>query len=249
MEEYTVPQSSGNCLIECASATGVARTDSMPLYNDPRFFLGNVVDKRLAALTQVAVISGLMVDTCMDSVLNGTDKAIALDTVDGWLTLIGLTLLGAVVFGNMMATYVGIAQIYHTSRLVSAGPTGFEMAAGYYLNPNVTWWRHLSVKAMLLSIPYFLIAEGFRLVVLFDVDEGEDVPPTEYPSWQSHIGGFTVLGVLTCCCWCCAGCCGFYMNHKHNEVYRERYAVSSAVEAPLMTFTASLTGKDFGGHV
>merc|ERR1711935_1246685 len=71
-------------------------------------------------------------------------------------------------FANMLSTYVCVAQPYHTIRLMTAGPTGFETAASYYLNRNIVAWRHLSIRYMLLSLPLYISQMGIRLIVKFD---------------------------------------------------------------------------------
>ena len=41
--------------------SGLVQSDSMDLQNDPRFFSGNVLNKRLSAFTTLSVVSSLMV--------------------------------------------------------------------------------------------------------------------------------------------------------------------------------------------
>ena len=44
--------------------------------------------------------------------------------MDSTCQFIAFILLGVVHFLNIIATYVGVAQPYHTVRLMTAGPTG-----------------------------------------------------------------------------------------------------------------------------
>merc|ERR1719359_1607232 len=92
----------------------------------------------------------------------------SLKDFDGFIQLVSFGLLNFVLFFNMLAMYVGVAQPYHTIRLMTAGPTGFEIACSYYLNKNIVSYRHLAIKCMLLSLPIFLISCGLRLIVKFD---------------------------------------------------------------------------------
>merc|ERR1719235_1092150 len=85
-----------------------------------------------------------------------------------------------VLFANIIATYVSVAQIYHTYRLETAGPTGFEMATSYYLNPNIVAWRHLAIKCMLNSLPLFMISTGLRMQIHFDRAAVAPEAPSEY---------------------------------------------------------------------
>merc|ERR1712083_820549 len=87
---------------------------------------------------------------------------------DGALQFISFVIMTFVLLANIIATYVGVAQVYHSFRLETAGPTGFEMATSYYLNPNIVAWRHIAIKCMLNSLPMFLVSTGLRVAVNFD---------------------------------------------------------------------------------
>merc|ERR1712151_1158397 len=106
-------------------------------------------------------------------------KDMNLSTLEGNLQLLSFTIMTFVLFANIIATYVGVAQIYHTYRLETAGPTGFEMATSYYLNPNIVSWRHISVKCMLYSLPLFLLSTGIRIEVNFDRQADDPLLPSE----------------------------------------------------------------------
>merc|ERR1712232_15845 len=142
-------------------ATGLVHSESMHMTNDPRFFQSSVLNKRLAAFSGLSVVSGLMIGTCSDVI--SMKKDMNLSTLEGNLQLLSFSILTFVMFANIVATYVGVAQIYHAVRLETAGPTGFEMATSYYLNPNIVAWRHIAVKCMLNSLPLFLISTGIRI--------------------------------------------------------------------------------------
>merc|ERR1719498_1988752 len=143
--------------------TGLVHSESMHVTNDPRFFQDSVLNKRLAAFSGLSVVSGLMVGTCSDVI--SMKKDINLSTLEGNLQLVSFSIMTFVLFANIIATYVGVAQIYHTYRLETAGPTGFEMATSYYLNPNIVAWRHLAIKCLLLSLPLFLVSTGIQVEV------------------------------------------------------------------------------------
>merc|ERR1719194_82466 len=51
-------------------STGVGRSDSMDVVNDPRFFQDNVINYRLAAFGGLSVVSGLFVQNCMDQLFD-----------------------------------------------------------------------------------------------------------------------------------------------------------------------------------
>merc|ERR1719160_519794 len=146
--------------------TGLVHSESMEMTNDPRFFQGSVLNKRLAAFSSLSVVSGLMVGT--STAVIHLKKDMDLWTLDGQLQFLSFGIMTAVLFANIIATYIGVAQVYHAYRLETAGPTGFEMATSYYLNPNIVSWRHIAIKGMLHSLPLFLISTGIRIQVNFD---------------------------------------------------------------------------------
>jgi len=155
---------------------GLVRADSMDVVNDPRFFNDNVLNYRLAAFSGLSIVSGLMSQNCMDQLFTMSkimpvfnEKDVIL-SVNGLVQLIAFILLVYILFSNILAMYVGVAQPYHVLRLMTAGPTGFDAAVSYYLNRNIVSWRHLAIKGMLQSIPLYIFQMGLRLVVKFDRD-------------------------------------------------------------------------------
>merc|ERR1711953_954148 len=109
-----------------------------------------------------------------------------LSTLEGNLQLLSFGIMTLVLFANIIATYVGVAQVYHAYRLETAGPTGFEMATSYYLNPNIVSWRHIAIKGMLHSLPLFLISTGMRIAVNFD---RVAIKPSEPSFWTARLIG------------------------------------------------------------
>merc|ERR1719408_719375 len=101
---------------------------------------------------------------------------------NGILQLIAFIILIMILGMNMLATYVGVAQPYHTIRLMTAGPTGFDTAASYYLNRNIVTFRHAAIRAMLTSLPLYILQMAIRLVVKFDrATVDEPVKPHDTP--------------------------------------------------------------------
>ncbi|CAE8604808.1 unnamed protein product [Polarella glacialis] len=213
---------------------GLINSESMDLSNDPRFFQDSNLDKRLAAFGGLAVVSGLMVDTCSEVI--SMKKDINFVTFSGISQFAAFFTMSVVLFLNILATYVGVAQIYHSYRLETAGPTGFEMAASYYLNPNIVCWRHLSIKAMLCSLPLFLISTGMRVAVNFErnlqvpLKEGVDPPPPSaaekfltHSLAASFLVGYTLAGLLI-----------FWVHLQHQAVFRHNYDSAKVREAPYL---------------
>lgn len=219
---------------------GLAAADSMEIKNDPRFFQDNVINYRLSAFGGVSVVSALMVGECMGQMWD-MDKNMQILASRGqhfhWngiVQLIAFAELMVIFFANMVSTYVGVAQPYHTMRLMTAGPTGFETAASYYLNRNIVAWRHGAIKYMLLSLPLYISQMGLRLIVKFDRTNEAPVPLPASTPWFSMFEGivFSVcLLILSYLLWT--------THQKHFAIFIDRYEAMSR----------SLTGNDFSTYM
>merc|ERR1712222_317590 len=92
---------------------------------------------------------------------------------------------------------------------MTSGPTGMEAAASFYLNKNITAWRHYAMKALGIAIPLFLISTGFLLFVMFDQGGKKKVKLKEkHLSKAVH----SALGLVVC-----------YIRAVHLKVFREHY--------------------------
>lgn len=211
-------------------STGLVHSESMHLTNDPRFFQDNVLNKRLAAFSGLSVVSGLMVGTSSDVI--SMKKDMYLGTFEGNLQLVSFSIMSVVLFLNLIATYVGVAQIYHTYRLETAGPTGFEMATSYYLNPNIVCWRHVAVKSMLSSLPLFLVSTGIRIEVNFERVADVTVLP---PLWMARLLGFGFMALYSL-----VALVLFWVHNKHMAVFRENYDAAKEREMPYLKHVYSM---------
>jgi len=238
-------------LANVVESTGWVRSDSMDVVNDPRFFQDNVINYRLAAFGGLSVVSGLLVQNCMDQLFD-MDKNMQIFTENhrifhphGIIQLAAFMILILILGMNMLATYVGVAQPYHTIRLMTAGPTGFDTAASYYLNRNIVTFRHLAIRCMLTSLPLYIFQMGIRLVVKFDRTTRESsAPPAETP-WDSRVQGiiFCVMMVIMA-----AGL--WFIHLKHFAIFRDRYAqLHSSVTGPNFTqYMQSMMTPKKGGQ-
>jgi hypothetical protein len=196
---------------------GMARSESMQITNDPRFFSDNVINYRLAAFGSLAVVSGLMVGSAMADIMD-MDKNMDLTRWVGVLQFISFVMLLFVLGFNMIATYVGVAQPYHTMRLMTSGPTGFEAATSYYLNRNIVTWRHFAIKYMLLSLPLYIVQMGLRLVVKFDRGNKDSPDLPDNAAFDDDMKGIflgsllSLIGITLLC-----------IHWTHFAVFRERY--------------------------
>jgi len=200
----------------------LVRSTSMDMANDPRFFTENVIDKRLSAFMALATISGLMLGTAVDEV-NGMKKDFdyehfGKDPYDALFQIIGFVIMSLVAFANLISTYVGVAQPYHVYRLRTSGPTGFEAATSYYLNKNITWWRHYAVKCMLQGLPLLFLGTGVRLVVKFDKDAWVGPALPEHIPAAARMVGLGVFALYGC-----ATLLLYYVHWKHTSIFSERY--------------------------
>jgi hypothetical protein len=166
------PQSEPSMMHEPMS-TAIPREDSMEISNDPRFFTDSVIDKRLAAFGSLVVVSALMLEYAATEGM-GMKKNMGLDSVESVFQLLAFIIYMAIFIATAFTTYVSVAQPYHTLRLATAGPAGFEASASYYLHGSIIIWRHLAVKCLLVCIPWFVLASGLRMVPKFVWDAVSD---------------------------------------------------------------------------
>lgn len=201
-------------------ATNLLHSESMELTNDPRFFQDNILNYRLTAFGAMSVVSGLMVQNAMDHLFDMKKKMTFMhpQKYDEVMQLIAFLMLGAVLFLNLVSTYVGVAQPYHVIRLMTGGPVGFEAAALYYLNKNIAAWRHFAVAGALLSLPLFVLASACRMVFKFEDENHEGrALPASAPREARILGwvmfSYFMLMALTL----------VYIHRKHFAVFQERY--------------------------
>jgi len=220
--------------------SNLAGADSMEIKNDPRFFQDNVLNYRLSAFGGISVVSALMVSNAMGQMWD-MDKNMQVLTSQGqmfhWngiIQLIAFVMLIMIFFANILATYVGVAQPYHTLRLMTAGPTGFECAASYYLNRNIVAWRHGAIKYMLLSIPLYISQMGLRLIVKFDRSNKQSAQPAEKTPYASIIEG-----IIFCICMCFLAAMLYSVHTKHFAIFRDRYEAMAR----------GVTGNDFSTYM
>merc|ERR1711920_669348 len=186
--------------------------------------------KRLTAFSSLSVVSGLMVGTC--TAVISMKKDMNIWSFDGALQLISFIIMTMCLLANIIATYVGVAQVYHVYRLETAGPTGFEMATSYYLNPNIVSWRHIGIKCMLNSLPLFLVSTGLRVAVNFDRGAGALEPPSWYCA--------RVIGIIFLAVYSVMGVVVYKIHEKHVDVFRERYDIAANRELPFMKHVRSM---------
>jgi hypothetical protein len=224
-------------VVAACERVGLVRADSMDITNDPRFFNDNVLNYRLAAFGGLSVVSGLLSQNCMDQIF-GMSKVMPIFntssvvfSANGIAQLISFLLLLYILFANILAVYIGVAQPYHTIRLMTAGPTGFDAAASYYLNRNIVSWRHLAIKCMLQCLPLYIFQMGLRLVVKFDRDTEKGLHMPEETPMHSII-----QGIVFCCIMQLMALLLLFIHFQHQNIFRERYDVMTEITKPMQGF-------------
>eukprot|EP00747_Dinoflagellata_sp_TGD_P111316 gnl/TRDRNA2_/TRDRNA2_171199_c0_seq14.p1 gnl/TRDRNA2_/TRDRNA2_171199_c0~~gnl/TRDRNA2_/TRDRNA2_171199_c0_seq14.p1 ORF type:complete len:252 (-),score=38.73 gnl/TRDRNA2_/TRDRNA2_171199_c0_seq14:71-826(-) len=222
----------------------VIRAESMDLNNDPRFFSSNVLDKRLKAFAGLSLVSGLMVGNSIGQCFS-MPKDMDLSEWPGIVQLVAFLLMNCVLFMDVTAVVVLVHQLFYTYRLMTAGPTGFEIAATFYLNGNIIMFRHLAIKCLLLSLPIFLTSSGLSLLVAFHRDSlpAAELAKNHELDMRTHdiMGGcvfasFAIAAVVILC-----------IRWTHLAIFRERYELVKEKEKPLLTHVQSMSARRTAG--
>eukprot|EP00747_Dinoflagellata_sp_TGD_P111324 gnl/TRDRNA2_/TRDRNA2_171199_c0_seq9.p1 gnl/TRDRNA2_/TRDRNA2_171199_c0~~gnl/TRDRNA2_/TRDRNA2_171199_c0_seq9.p1 ORF type:complete len:267 (-),score=41.96 gnl/TRDRNA2_/TRDRNA2_171199_c0_seq9:123-875(-) len=219
----------------------IIRAESMDLNNDPRFFSSNVLDKRLKAFAGLSLVSGLMVGNSIGQCFS-MPKDMDLSEWPGIVQLVAFLLMNCVLFMDVTAVVVLVHQLFYTYRLMTAGPTGFEIAATFYLNGNIIMFRHLAIKCLLLSLPIFLTGSGLQLVVAFHTD----ALPAKEAKMDHHLDMFmhNIMGGIVCGSFMIAGIVVLCIRWTHLAIFRERYELVKEQEKPLLTHVQSMSARN-----
>jgi len=191
------------------------RSESMEVTNDPRFFSNSVITKRLAAFQTVSVVSVLMVNLSVKQMFI-LEKDMDLTKARGVAQYVGFILMSTVFLMDLFTVIVVVQQLFMTFRLLTTGPTGFEVAKSFYLNPNIVTMRHSAVKGFLFSLPLFAASSCLMVFVKFD-KQGNSllaIPPVAF---------LLVFSMLLC-----------FVNWKHSHVFLERYMLAKQHSEPLL---------------
>lgn len=153
----------------------MARVDSMDITNDPRFFAGNVMEKRLSAFKSLTLVSSIMFGTALHQCFS-LKKDMNFADVEGMVwnvaiwQIIGFFLALMIAIQCLLSLYIIAQQLFYVYRLMTAGSLGFDLAAVFYLTRTITMWRHLAIKLLFNGMLKFLILCGIQLFVTFYKD-------------------------------------------------------------------------------
>jgi len=187
---------------------------SMDLHNDPRFFASNVIEKRLAAFSGLSVIASLTTGTALAQCFAISKRSANFGSFQGIVQLLGFLTMGTILFMSLASTLIFVYQSFFTHRLMTAGPTGFELASNFYLHPDMVKLRHVAVKCLGLGLPLLLFSTGCALYVKIC----EDVPPTVFAGIEAHPVANVALVVFTL-----GSLVLFYVASKHDRVFHAEY--------------------------
>lgn len=238
------------------NSMGLARCESMELTNDPRFFSSNVIDKRLGAFGKLSIVAGLMLGTSMGQLFK-LKKNMNFDKCDleggcvGYIQFVGFVLEMLVVFMCLISLYVICHQLFYTYRLMTTGPTGFELASMFYLTRSIVMWRHFAIKCLLNGLALFMVSSGLTLYVKF-IKDAEGGPAKilvvnmkDGTSVNDVIGSgadidptldITTHVILAYCVLACFVCCAVLLcviRTHHLSAFRELYMKAQTGTAPL----------------
>lgn len=157
------------------AASSMARIESMDITNDPRFFAGNVMEKRLSAFKSLTLVSSIMFGTALKQCfvlkkdMNFEEVAPLVGNLAMW-QIIAFFLALMVAIQCLLSLYIIAQQLFYSYRLMTAGSLGFDLAAVFYLTRTITMWRHLAIKMLYNGMLKFLILVAIQLFVAFYKD-------------------------------------------------------------------------------
>lgn len=243
--------------------TELVRAESMDLVNDPRFFTGNVIDKRLGAFGKLTVVSALMLGTSFGQMF-ALKKDMDFSEFEfgwlpvGWIQFSSFVMQMCVAFICLTTIYVLVHQTFYTYRLMTAGPHGFEQASMYYLNRTMCMWRRLAVKSLFNGLVMYVVASGMLVFVKFFRDAaaknkapqgievlniaGGGAPmPEHLPKLDIYV--HTALGAVLWLIFTLFGCFLIYIRHSHLSAFRTHYHFAHGMTMPLVETNTEMSSR------
>lgn len=206
-------------------AGGMFRSDSMDISNDPRFMAPNVILTRMGAFHLISVSAVLLgCLSCKMMLQMETDEFV------NWGHYATFVFLSCSFVCDLFCVIVIVQQLFHITRLVTAGPHGFELAQAYYLNHNVVSLRQFAVRMYFISVPVFMCSTAYSIVVKL----GQHTEQYMYSVPVASVMG--IVGILV-----------YVIIEKHRRLFLEKYTIAKAHEEPLMGHLRNLE-KNNTGH-
>merc|ERR1712023_43565 len=120
--------------------------------------------------------------------------------------------------GSLCATLIFVYQTFFTNRLMTAGATGFELAADFYLHRDVVDWRHCGARCLGYGLPLIMLSAGLLLYV--DIAR-RDLPLIKTVAGREikfHPFALAVLVLFTT-----GATVLFHLAAVHNRLFRDQY--------------------------
>lgn len=260
-----------DCIPRLLEGIDVARAESMDVSNDPRFFAGSIMNKRLAAFKSLTLVSGLMFATAVGNcyhIKKDMDFSF-FDPYVGYFAYWELTsFLLSVVVASMclLALYVITHQLFYTTRLTTAGPTGFEQATMFYTTRVVVVWRHLAVDALFNGLTLFIVLIGIQFFIKFYKDahsKTDEVHELWVPNLMNgtsqekafihqHVEGkldmgfHALLGYIACSIFLGFTVLMCLVRYQHVTVFKINYAKAKLMSDPLEREVVSMASRRAG---
>lgn len=228
---------------------GMVRAESMNVGNDPRFFAANVMDKRLAAFKVLTIVNSLMFGTAIKQCFT-LKKDMDFSKFEPMVFSIAYWQIGSffldvcIAIMCLLSLYIIAHQLFYSYRLMTAGPSGFDQAAIFYLTRSVTMWRHFAIKCLFNGLLMFLALVSVQLLVQFykDADhtkqhyeevvilnlrDGLSTPKAQVVIPVHHkltMSVHVALGYLVLIICVATAVVMIYIRKQHLSVFRENYA-------------------------
>jgi len=161
----------------------------------------------------------------------------------GWWQFTGFVIQMCVTFMCLTSLSIICHQMFYTFRLMTSGPTGFELACMFYLTRRIVMWRHIAIKCLFNGLTLFLVSSGITLFVKF-VTDAQMGPgrilvinlhvSKQWNNYAAHrditthvVLAYSVLG----CCVLCA-CMLSVIRKHHLYAFRDYYDLAKKTCAP-----------------
>lgn len=254
------------------AASGLVRSESMDVTNDPRFFAGNVMDKRLSAFKSLTLVSSIMFGTALGQCFS-LKKDFDLSKWDPYvgnvaaLQVLSFFLALTVAIQCLLSLYIIAQQLFYTYRLMTAGSLGFDIAAVFYLTRTITWWRHMAIKFLFNGLLKFLVFVGIQLFVKFFKDADHVMAKKETAMVVNMQGGTAIatdlihldkpvhkldmrvhvaIGYVAFAICTIVACVMIVIRRQHMAVFEENYEHCTRLTHPIERTVANMGARNTG---
>ncbi|CAE8604080.1 unnamed protein product [Polarella glacialis] len=175
------------------------REGTAELTNDPRFFVENVIEKRLAAFQALAIITAIMAEESGKTLFELSKEFCweGEQIVISLIELAGFFMMAGVFFMDLMACAVLSLQLFYTIRLFTIGQTGFDKASRFYSDRKIWVWRERAISFVKWGIVIFMLSTGFMMSAKFYKDGAPESVKEKFKNKSEAAIGNKILAVGT----------------------------------------------------